>query len=195
VTGGRSIERVRPCVTRIDNSKVHRNWQLECSDRPSPRDVVRPFSNRRGTTAGHIWSTRSHGGSTPASTCGFAAPGVGLEPTTYGLTERLRAYADVRRRSRRRVFPAQKPSVAASYADVFVSLLARLWPICGQTRGMRTEPESARGNTPMPAVRVSQSLSRRVCDCASSLIRRFGGEFESRWATSKFLALARAGPG
>jgi len=44
--------------------------------------------NRRGTTAGHISSRRSPNSSTPFSTCAFAAPGVGLEPTTYGLTVR-----------------------------------------------------------------------------------------------------------
>jgi hypothetical protein len=42
--------------------------------------------NHRGTTAGHIWSEREHVRQKPPSACGFTAPGVGLEPTTYGLT-------------------------------------------------------------------------------------------------------------
>jgi hypothetical protein len=40
------------------------------------------------TTAGHIWSEREPVRRKPASTCSFAAPGVALEPTTYGLTVR-----------------------------------------------------------------------------------------------------------
>ena len=42
--------------------------------------------NRRGTTAGHIWLECEPTRQNPPSTCAFAAPGVGLEPTTYGLT-------------------------------------------------------------------------------------------------------------
>jgi hypothetical protein len=38
------------------------------------------------TAAGHISSRRLQNSLKRASTCAFAAPGVGLEPTTYGFT-------------------------------------------------------------------------------------------------------------
>jgi hypothetical protein len=53
--------------------------------------VVTTNSTPPRTTAGHIWSEREPVRRKPASTCSFAAPGVGLEPTTYGLTVRRSA--------------------------------------------------------------------------------------------------------
>jgi hypothetical protein len=52
---------------------------------------MRTVHNHRGTNAGHIWWERDLVGQKLASTCSFAAPGVGLEPTTYGLTVRRSA--------------------------------------------------------------------------------------------------------
>jgi len=69
--------RCREVVARTDNSRgANRRRDLASSRRSR---------NRRGITAGHISSRRARDASTPA-TCAFAAPGVGLEPTTYGLT-------------------------------------------------------------------------------------------------------------
>jgi hypothetical protein len=72
--------RCREVVARTDNSRgANRRRDLASSRRTR---------NRRGTTAGHLWSEREPVRQKPASTCSLAAPGVGLEPTTYGLTVR-----------------------------------------------------------------------------------------------------------
>jgi hypothetical protein len=71
-----------------DNPNCHGNYNSKGAEHPPRAAWSRRTRNRRGTTAGHIWSEREPVRQRPPSTCAFAAPGVGLEPTTYGLTVR-----------------------------------------------------------------------------------------------------------
>jgi hypothetical protein len=118
--------------TRTDNSSCHGNRQLRRARTVATTNRWELFSNRRGTTAGHISPRPTAEVAEPRSTCGFTAPGVGLEPTTYGLTERPPAYADIRGRTPPLRLPCSRAICRPpTCADVCLrprTVVAKRWP-------------------------------------------------------------------